>query len=275
MRVDEESVHALTGAYVLDALEADELAAFERHLAACADCRAEVRSLRDAVVRLPEVSAAAPPAALRASVLEAISQVRPLPPLPEQIDQADQADRAEPAEPVAREAVDLDARRRGRADRQGRRWQLLAAAACVVALAGVLWGALRLPDAAPGREVAVVEQEGRTQMLALLEASDLRVYAAEGTEGMRGTVLMSDELGSAVVLLQDLPDLADDQVFQAWSIAGAAPADAGVFRSGDGSATVVLADDVLAAEVVALTIEPTGGSPSPTGDILIQVPVVG
>jgi anti-sigma-K factor RskA len=132
-----------------------------------------------------------------------------------------------------------------------------------------------MPDAELGREVAVVEDEGRTQMTALLEAPDLRVYAAEGAEGMRGTVLMSDEVGSAVVLLQDLPDLGDDEVFQAWSIAGAAPADAGVFRSGDGSATVVLDGDVLAAEVVALTIEPTGGSPAPTGDILIQVPIAG
>jgi anti-sigma-K factor RskA len=266
MSVDEGSVHALTGAYVLDALEPDELVAFERHLAACEDCRAEVRSLRDAVIRLPEMSAVAPPPELRASVLSAISKVRPLPPLAEQVEPAVVASPAAPD-------MSLDTRRRERADKRGNRWQLLAAAACVVALAGVLWGALRLPSTDPGREVAVVENESRTQMMALLSASDLRVYAAEGTDGMHGTVLMSDEVGSAVAVLQDLPELADDQVFQAWSIAGAAPADAGVFRSGDGSATVLLAEDVLAAETVALTIEPTGGSPAPTGDILIQVPV--
>ncbi|GAB2594364.1 anti-sigma factor [Pseudactinotalea suaedae] len=272
--MDDESVHALTGAYVLDALTVDEQVAFERHLAACEDCRAEVRSLRDAVVRLPEVSAMTPPPELRASVLAAISTVRPLPPLPEQTEREEEPLSSSVTPPDAA-PVSLDRRRRARSARRADRWQLVAAAACVVALAGVLWGALRMPDAELGREVAVVEDEGRTQMTALLEAPDLRVYAAEGAEGMRGTVLMSDEVGSAVVLLQDLPDLGDDEVFQAWSIAGAAPADAGVFRSGDGSATVVLDGDVLAAEVVALTIEPTGGSPAPTGDILIQVPVAG
>lgn len=262
MTVDEESVHALTGAYVLDALDPEELLAFERHLAVCADCRDDVRSLRDAVIRLPAVSAVAPPPELRASVLASISQVRPLPPLPEQ---------AALEEPATTRVDELESRRRREPRRD--RWRLLAAAACVLALASVAWGVLRPPAADHTREVAVVEHESRTQLEALLSASDLRVYAADGTDGMRGTVLMSDEVGSAVVLLQDLPALADGEVFQAWSIAGEAPADAGVFRSRDGSATVVLDGDVLSAEVVALTIEPTGGSPSPTGDILIQVPV--
>ncbi|WP_420113290.1 anti-sigma factor [Pseudactinotalea sp.] len=262
MTVDEESVHALTGAYVLDALEPEELVAFERHLAVCADCRDDVRSLRDAVVRLPAVSSVQPPPELRDSVLAAISQVRPLPPLPEQ---------AAP-EPAAASGVDELARRRRRTPSRDR-WRVLAAAACVLALAGVAWGVLRPAGADHAREIAVVEQESRVQLEALLSASDLRVYAADGVGGMRGTVLMSDEVGSAVVLLQDLPALGNSEVFQAWTIAGDAPADAGVFRSGDGAATVLLTGDVLAADVVALTIEPTGGSPSPTGDILIQVPV--
>lgn len=264
MSVDDESVHALTGAYVLDALEAGELEAFERHLAACSDCRADVRSLRDAVVRLPVVSAAAPPPELRDSVLAGIARVRPLPPLPEQA-----AD-----EQPAPTGVDELARRRRRAPRRDR-WRLVAAAACAVALLGVAWGVIRPPAADNGREIAVVERESRTQLMELLSASDLRVYAADGLDGMRGTVLMSDEVGAAVALLQDLPGLDDDQVFQAWSITGGGPDSAGVFRSSDGATTVVLASDVLEADVVALTIEPTGGSPSPTGDILIQVPVTG
>ena len=40
-------VHALSGAYAVDALDDIERAAFERHLAACAECRAEVASLRE------------------------------------------------------------------------------------------------------------------------------------------------------------------------------------------------------------------------------------
>ena len=41
-------VHALSGAYAVDALDDLERAAFERHLAECPECRAEVDSLREA-----------------------------------------------------------------------------------------------------------------------------------------------------------------------------------------------------------------------------------
>ena len=41
-------IHALSGAYAIDALDDIERAQFERHLAECAECRAEVDSLREA-----------------------------------------------------------------------------------------------------------------------------------------------------------------------------------------------------------------------------------
>ncbi|MBU2075761.1 MAG: zf-HC2 domain-containing protein, partial [Actinobacteria bacterium] len=40
-------VHALSGAYAVDALDDIERAQFERHLVECAECRAEVDSLRE------------------------------------------------------------------------------------------------------------------------------------------------------------------------------------------------------------------------------------
>src|SRR4029077_21048781 len=49
-------------------------------MAECAECQAEVASFRETVVRLAETAARPPPAALRSSVLGAISQVPPLPP---------------------------------------------------------------------------------------------------------------------------------------------------------------------------------------------------
>jgi anti-sigma factor RsiW len=74
-------VHALSGAYALDALNDLERAEFERHLAACDSCRAEVSSLRDAAGHLADVSSTPPPADLRAKVLAGAQTVRPLPPL--------------------------------------------------------------------------------------------------------------------------------------------------------------------------------------------------
>lgn len=73
-------VHALSGAYAVDALDDIERAAFERHLASCAECRAEVASLRETAVLLASIEETEPPPGLRARVLAEISTVRPLPP---------------------------------------------------------------------------------------------------------------------------------------------------------------------------------------------------
>ena len=73
-------IHALSGAYAVDALDELERVGFERHLAGCATCRAEVASLREATAAMADDVALAPPPELRASVLEEISRVRPLPP---------------------------------------------------------------------------------------------------------------------------------------------------------------------------------------------------
>lgn len=74
-------VHALSGAYALDALTPQEAAAFEVHLESCESCRTEVRSLREASAALADDVAEAPPEHLRGSVLAAIGTVRPLPPV--------------------------------------------------------------------------------------------------------------------------------------------------------------------------------------------------
>ena len=73
-------IHALAGAYAVDALDDLERARFEEHLAVCAECRAEVLSLTDATLLLSELTPVAPPAALRDSVLAEIKKVRPIPP---------------------------------------------------------------------------------------------------------------------------------------------------------------------------------------------------
>ena len=73
-------IHKLSGAYAVDAVDDLERARFERHLAACEDCRAEVAELREAAALLAEtVAVTAARLAPRAPVLAGISQ-RPSPP---------------------------------------------------------------------------------------------------------------------------------------------------------------------------------------------------
>ena len=52
-----DSLHALSGAYVVDALDDAERAAFERHLAQCPDCQQEVASLREATALMADDAA--------------------------------------------------------------------------------------------------------------------------------------------------------------------------------------------------------------------------
>lgn len=74
-------VHALSGAYAVDALDEAERIEFERHLATCATCRAEVDSLTEAAGSLAALAETAPPPSLRDAVLADISTVRPLAPV--------------------------------------------------------------------------------------------------------------------------------------------------------------------------------------------------
>jgi len=66
-----DSIHQLTAAYALDALDADEARAYEEHLAQCEECRAELASLSDTASSLAwAADAPAPPARLRGAILE-------------------------------------------------------------------------------------------------------------------------------------------------------------------------------------------------------------
>ena len=66
-----DSVRKSLAAYALGALEEDETAAVDRHLALCSQCRGEVRELREAASSLVE-PAAGPPADVWERVSKAI-----------------------------------------------------------------------------------------------------------------------------------------------------------------------------------------------------------
>src|SRR5262245_11209345 len=74
-------VHALTGAYVLDALSVDEKTGFEVHLDGCHPCTIDVAELTETVARLGTVVAQPVPPRLKAGVLAEVGRTRQLPPL--------------------------------------------------------------------------------------------------------------------------------------------------------------------------------------------------
>jgi anti-sigma factor RsiW len=76
--MDNDTLHDLTAAYALDALEADDVRAYEQHLAACERCQEELASLSAAAGSLAyAVLPAEPPPALRERILQAARDERP------------------------------------------------------------------------------------------------------------------------------------------------------------------------------------------------------
>jgi anti-sigma-K factor RskA len=68
--MEDQTVHELTAAYALDALDEDERRAFEEHLSRCARCREEVADLSQTAALLAHgAPAATPPPALRDRII--------------------------------------------------------------------------------------------------------------------------------------------------------------------------------------------------------------
>ena len=71
--------------------------------------------------------------------------------------------------------------------------------------------------------------------------------------------------------IRGLPDLDASFVYQVWLIRDAGtPEGVGLFSTQNGAADVALSLRLEAGDVIAVTVEPAGGSPQPTTDILIS-----
>src|SRR5690242_5339139 len=76
--MEQELVHEQAAAYALDALDDGERESFERHLATCERCRAELGGFRDAAALMAvDVDPVDPPPELRGRILEAARAERP------------------------------------------------------------------------------------------------------------------------------------------------------------------------------------------------------
>jgi anti-sigma-K factor RskA len=229
-------VHALVGAYAVDALDDIERAAFERHLAGCTDCRAEVASLQEAASLLSETTAVEAPAELRSRVLAGITTVRPLPPIT--------------PEPT----VTTETRTRSRRFRLA----TLVAAAAVIAAVGV--------DAAIWHPWSDDSSQTVSDASAVLAAPDAQSTSLDFDGGASATVTHSDSVGKAVIVTHKMPPPPKGMVYQLWlqqPVSGMVSA--GVMPI-EADQTVVLAGDAATAKAAGITVEPEGGSDHPTSE---------
>ena len=140
-----------------------------------------------------------------------------------------------------------------------RAWPMLAAAAVVVLVLG--FGV-----------VLVGRDDGTDQELAaLLAAPDAVTVDLEGDVDGTLRVVYSAAEDRAVVVGEGLDEPGDDRTYQLWTIAGEQPTSAGVFDPGGADEFDESVEPPSGSpDAWAVTIEPEGGSPAPTGEILFQ-----
>lgn len=248
-----ENVHALTGAYALDALDALERAAFEAHLPTCADCRAEVASLLEAAARLGAANAVAPPAALLDAVRAELDRTP-------QVTGTTAAHGTGPAVPVRTPTAHLPAAHRPAVHRRHR--VLLGAAAAVLVIASGI--GVRL--ATGGHDALSAEQAEAVRIMAApdMVSHDLGLGSSH--------LVMSEEMGAAAVMGGDVPDPANGSVYQVWMLHADGSMAAGpTFMPHEGDVTSVVEGDLSAVTAFMVTEEPPGGSDHPTGGYIAEL----
>lgn len=264
--MDHDALREAAGLYVLGALPADEGRQFEAHVSDCAECQREVRSLGAVVNLLPfGLPQIEPPLALRGRVLAAT--------------RADTGVSGAPPTLIRRRDF-------------SRTVAWLGAAALLVFAAGLgaytvslrqrlatVEGQLREAVDRLNRGellLASAEREAdRAQVrLAVLMAPDMKQVTLAGqppAPRAAGRAFFSASTG-LVFAAANLPTLPPGRTYQLWFLTRSAPVSAGLINPDPGG-RVTAAFDVPPAATgaagLAVSIEPDGGVPAPTGAIYL------
>jgi anti-sigma-K factor RskA len=249
----------LASGYALTALADDDRARFEGHLqAGCAECEALLADYTETVASLArELPPTPPPPAVRARLLQRVA--------------ADAA-RREPR-PVPRET---------RPARRRLFWPILAtaslaAAAALLVYLGVTIGELRQEARARAEELATLRGEVARQreLVALLGAPETRTVTLEGlppSPGASARMWWNDSRRAGYFVASGLPAVPAGKTYQLWVIAAGKPVSAGIFPVDPRGEATLRVDPVPtagAAEVFAVTLEPAGGLPAPSGQMYL------
>ncbi|MGX6606251.1 anti-sigma factor [Micromonosporaceae bacterium Da 78-11] len=245
-------IHTLVGAYVLDSVDDLERAAFDRHLRECDSCRDEVGELSDTAARLADGAWSVPPPRLRENVMAEIANIRQISPI-------------SPAGPI-------EMKRNARSSR----WlRLTASAAAVVAAVATGTTVYAIQDNRVDKQKKVAEaaQASEARVRAILSSPDLVVREDALTGGGRVTVASSRLHNAGVVVLGANTAPSSSRVYQLWTIRAGTPVSEGALGVGQ-VASVKIVDGLSEASDVAVTVEPEGGSASPTQPIVGDVKVI-
>jgi len=265
---DHDRLQDSAGLYVLGALALADRVEFERHLQSCEDCTAEVHSLAGVTSVLPHaVPLVDPPSSLRSRVMAitgrstaAPAHVVSLPARPVRsrpwVSSAGWLSAAALllvsvglgvySTSLQREITNLRTEVSDLNARLNQSDQRVAAATRLVALADARMAVLTAPD------LTQVDLQGQQPVAP--QASGRAFYSR--TRGL-------------VFTASDLPPLRTGRTYQLWLVTAQAPVSAGLFdidNAGRVTQTFTTAPDVARPVAIAVTEEPAGGVPAPTGD---------
>ena len=257
-------------AFALGALDADEHREVTAHVASCAECAAEVSALGRVVEEIGlDATPVSPPAGLKAKVLERVANERK-------------------RSVLLRMPIE-----KPRSVEQRPRWAsgLALAASIAIAVGASLYAwALRSELSTLRTDVAATTAEANelrgeltalrrnwvevTRAMNVLRAPDMLKVDLKGqasAPGSTGRAFWSRTAGLTFTA-DGLPALPEGRVYQLWTITGAVATGAGLFTPdarGAASVTTAIAADAPRPDAFGVTIEPAGGSTTPTMPIVL------
>ena len=235
-----DEISRLLGAYALDAVEPDERAIVEQHVAGCPQCRAEVAEHLEVAGLLGNEGGVAPEG-LWDRIAGALEETPP---------------------PLRLAPVPLPARRG-----PSTRIVALAAAAALVVIAALGFQVFRQADRIDRLEASQAE-DALTQAasLALADSESRSTSLASADQTQEITAVLTPD-GSGYLFTGDLAALPEDETYQLWGIDGENIVSLGVLGSDPGD--VVAFRAAPGVPVLAVTEEVADGVPQPTSEPLL------
>lgn len=266
--MNEQDFAELAAGAALNALSPDDDVRFREALAAHPEWHAIAEADTETAAMLSSsVAPVTPPTGIRSALLAHIAATS---------QGGDPPVDGDPARPdiIAEERPRVDESAAGDPDAATastpkRRWTraVFALAACLAVLVGVGIGAVAL-NGQLNRPASVVALEE------IQSAPDAEQATVELASGGSATAHWSASAGTAVLVTDGVPAPADGKTYELWYVRGETAIPAGVFDVDDGRATAALDGDMHAGDVIAVTVEQAGGSPTgtPTTDPVIVIP---
>jgi anti-sigma-K factor RskA len=241
--MNNERFDDLKDAYVLGALPEEERLSFEEYLAAHPERQAEVDEL-GAVAGLLAFS---PP------------EQEPSPELRSRVMEVVEARRVGGRSTFARVGDYLSFR------------SLALGAAALLVIGLLSWNVLLL-DQVQDLQGQVENAQGQVKdlqsELEVARAQQSQTIKLKGSWAEQGAIaeVASMKKNQIILVARNMPSVPEDKTCQIWVIKGDVPKSSGLFQpDGNGTATPI-SNSIRKADVIAVTVEPAGGSEQPTSD---------